>query len=147
MYLRDVLLAAGVPADGGQFRHIQLEGLDRDEAGASYGASIPIEKAMNPRGDVLLAFQMNGVDIPRDHGYPVRAIVPGHVGSRNVKVCSLCSDCNGLMPCSVVLLGWRLVLILTVRRAVRSGLPALCPPRRKASPFGSKATTRCWRRG
>ncbi len=28
---------------------------------------------------------MNGEDIPIDHGYPVRAIVPGVVGARNVK--------------------------------------------------------------
>uniref|UniRef100_H2ZCZ7 Sulfite oxidase n=1 Tax=Ciona savignyi TaxID=51511 RepID=H2ZCZ7_CIOSA len=36
-------------------------------------------------GDVIIAYKMNGVDIPRDHGYPVRAIVPGYVGARNVK--------------------------------------------------------------
>lgn len=28
---------------------------------------------------------MNGEPIPRDHGYPVRAIAPGVVGARNVK--------------------------------------------------------------
>ncbi len=28
---------------------------------------------------------MNGKDIPRDHGYPLRAIVPGIVGARNIK--------------------------------------------------------------
>lgn len=28
---------------------------------------------------------MNGSEIPLDHGYPVRAIVPGIVGARNVK--------------------------------------------------------------
>jgi len=28
---------------------------------------------------------MNGEDLPRDHGYPVRAVVPGVVGARNVK--------------------------------------------------------------
>ena len=30
-------------------------------------------------GDVILAYQMNGVDIPRSYGYPVRAIVPGRL--------------------------------------------------------------------
>jgi hypothetical protein len=39
----------------------------------------------NPYGDVLLAYEMNGEDIPLDHGYPVRAVVPGHVGVRSVK--------------------------------------------------------------
>ena len=28
---------------------------------------------------------MNGGPIPRDHGYPLRAIVPGFVGARSVK--------------------------------------------------------------
>ena len=28
---------------------------------------------------------MNGEDIPRDHGYPVRLIAPGWAGVRNVK--------------------------------------------------------------
>jgi DMSO/TMAO reductase YedYZ molybdopterin-dependent catalytic subunit len=36
-------------------------------------------------GDVLLAYEMNGEDMPRDHGAPIRAVVPGHVGVRNVK--------------------------------------------------------------
>lgn len=40
---------------------------------------------MNPFGDVLLAYEMNEEDIPRDHGYPLRVIVPGFVGVRNVK--------------------------------------------------------------
>lgn len=41
--------------------------------------------AVDPKGDVLLAFEMNGEPIPRDHGFPVRAVVPGVVGARNVK--------------------------------------------------------------
>ena len=47
--------------------------------------SIPIEKALNPFGDVILAYEMNGQDIPREHGYPLRLIVPGYVGVRNIK--------------------------------------------------------------
>jgi len=35
--------------------------------------------------DVLLAYEMNGEELPRDHGYPIRAIIPGVVGARNVK--------------------------------------------------------------
>lgn len=42
-------------------------------------------KALNPQNDVILAYEMNGEPIPRDHGFPVRAIVPGVVGARNVK--------------------------------------------------------------
>lgn len=40
---------------------------------------------MNERGDVLLAYKMNGNELSRDHGYPIRVIVPGVVGARNVK--------------------------------------------------------------
>ncbi|KAJ8412130.1 hypothetical protein AAFF_G00143970 [Aldrovandia affinis] len=82
--LRDVLLAAGyVP--GGTVRHVQFEGLDKDVAGTTYGASIPLRKAVSEEGDVLLAYEMNGEELPADHGFPVRAVVPGTVGARNVK--------------------------------------------------------------
>ena len=48
-------------------------------------ASIPIEKALSQYGDVLLAYEMNGVPLPIEHGFPVRVVVPGVVGVRNVK--------------------------------------------------------------
>uniref|UniRef100_A0A1A8NF01 Sulfite oxidase n=1 Tax=Nothobranchius pienaari TaxID=704102 RepID=A0A1A8NF01_9TELE len=84
--LRDVLLAAGFEPGVAQWaRHVQFEGLDKDVTGTSYGASIPLNKAIGEEGDVLLAYEMNGEDIPRDHGYPVRVVVPGVVGARNVK--------------------------------------------------------------
>jgi sulfite oxidase len=88
--LRDVLQYAGLDLDkcenDPKIRHVQFEGLDKDKhSNSHYGASIPIEKAIDMHGDVLLAFQMNGEDIPRDHGYPLRVIVPGVVGARHVK--------------------------------------------------------------
>lgn len=64
---------------------MQFEGLDTDAAYMPYGASVPIEKAMDPRGDVILAYEMNGETLPRDHGFPVRVIAPGIVGARSVK--------------------------------------------------------------
>jgi DMSO/TMAO reductase YedYZ molybdopterin-dependent catalytic subunit len=42
-----------------------------------------VTKAIGP--DVLIAHQMNGRDLPGDHGFPVRAIVPGHYGMASVK--------------------------------------------------------------
>lgn len=84
--LRDVLLAAGYGPDVAQRAiHVQFEGLDKDVTGSSYGASIPLNKAVSEEGDVLLAYEMNGADLPADHGYPVRVVVPGTVGARNVK--------------------------------------------------------------
>lgn len=84
--LRDVLLAAGYGPDVTSWaRHVQFEGLDKDVTGTAYGASIPISKALSEDGDVLLAYEMNGEDLPADHGFPVRMVVPGTVGARNVK--------------------------------------------------------------
>lgn len=59
----------------------QFEGLDADIAGERYGASIPIAKAMDPHGGVLLAYEMNGKPLSRDHGFPVR---PGKGGLQRV---------------------------------------------------------------
>lgn len=56
-----------------------------DPTSTHYAASIPLTKAMDPRGDVILAYEMNGQPLPRDHGFPVRVICPGIVGARNVK--------------------------------------------------------------
>ncbi len=81
--LSDVLKHVGFDPQG--VNHVQFEGLDLDPQKAPYGGSIPVHRAIDPNRDVLLAFKMNGVDIPRDHGYPVRVIVPGVVGARNVK--------------------------------------------------------------
>src|SRR6202048_4327835 len=49
----------------------------------SYTWSLPRAKAIQP--EVLIAYQMNGRDLSRDHGFPVRAIVPGHYGMASVK--------------------------------------------------------------
>lgn len=67
-----------------ELNHVIFEGLDCDQE-KCYAASIPIEKAIAPKGDVLLAYEMNGEEIPRDHGFPLRAVAPGIVGARNVK--------------------------------------------------------------
>src|SRR6266849_6035727 len=44
----------------------------------SYAWTLPRAKALQP--EVLIAYEMNGRDLSRDHGFPVRAIVPGHYG-------------------------------------------------------------------
>jgi DMSO/TMAO reductase YedYZ molybdopterin-dependent catalytic subunit len=52
-------------------------------ASDGYADSFSFERAM--RGDVLLAYLMNGEQLPPDHGFPLRVVVPGIYGIKNVK--------------------------------------------------------------
>ncbi len=72
--LGDLLDPAGPLADA---QRVRLYGVD------NYTDTIPIEKALDPT--TLLAWAMNGVDLPHRHGYPLRAIVPGYFGEKHVK--------------------------------------------------------------
>lgn len=48
-----------------------------------YARSLPLEKAL--QSEVILAYQMNGAQLPMSHGFPVRAVVPGWYGMASVK--------------------------------------------------------------
>jgi DMSO/TMAO reductase YedYZ molybdopterin-dependent catalytic subunit len=48
-----------------------------------FARAIPLEKAMNPA--TLLVYEMNGEPLPADHGFPLRAVVPGWYGMDSVK--------------------------------------------------------------
>lgn len=78
--LRDVLTSAGVTDDAVS---ALLIGLDTESPEQGFRRALPVAKALHP--DTLLAYSLNGEDLPRDHGYPLRALVPGWVGSSNVK--------------------------------------------------------------
>ncbi len=72
--LRDLLERAAPLSNAARVR---FHGVD------NYTDTIPIEKAMEPT--TLLAYRMNGVRLPHRHGFPLRAIVPGYFGEKNVK--------------------------------------------------------------
>ena len=78
-----------------QWRGVQLGYLLR-QAGVKSGAvdvivraaddytdSIPIEKALQE--GTMLAYEMNEMVLPRNHGFPVRLLVPDIYGMKNVK--------------------------------------------------------------
>ena len=65
--------------------YIQFEAYDHDETDVHFGGSAPIQKVVDGLGDAIFAYEMNGEPLPRDHGYPVRVILPGHAGCRQVK--------------------------------------------------------------
>lgn len=82
--LGEVLERAGIK------RHavdVMPYGLDANvvSGGVDYGPvrrPIPVAKALD---DALLAYEMNGEDLPPDHGYPLRLVVPGWIGVANIK--------------------------------------------------------------
>ena len=40
---------------------------------------------MSKKSDIILAYEMNGETLPKDHGYPLRLICPGMIGAKSVK--------------------------------------------------------------
>ena len=65
---------------------IVFTGADRGIQGGvehAYARSLPVEEAL--RGDVLLAYEMNGVPLLPQHGAPLRLVVPGWYGMTHVK--------------------------------------------------------------
>ncbi|MFL6524705.1 MAG: molybdopterin-dependent oxidoreductase, partial [Nitrososphaera sp.] len=48
-----------------------------------YDVGIPLDRGL--MDGTILAYEMNGVPLPAEHGFPVRAIVPGIYGMMNAK--------------------------------------------------------------
>jgi DMSO/TMAO reductase YedYZ molybdopterin-dependent catalytic subunit len=80
--LKDVLNRAGVAAGA---RQVTFQGLDHgvSEKTPVFVKALEMEHALD--GEVLLAYEMNGQDLPMLNGYPLRLIVPGYYGTYWVK--------------------------------------------------------------
>jgi sulfite dehydrogenase (cytochrome) subunit A len=80
--LKAVLDKAGVQAGAKQ---VSFDGYDEPALPATpdFVKALDIDHARD--GEVMLAYAMNGSDIPVLNGYPVRLIVPGHYGTYWVK--------------------------------------------------------------
>jgi len=80
--LKDVLAKAGVAAGAKQ---VAFNGLDTpvSEKTPDFVKSLEVDHALDE--DVLLAYAMNGEDLPMLNGYPLRLIVPGYFGTYWVK--------------------------------------------------------------
>ena len=74
--LADVLALAGVREDAVD---VNVVGLDA----VAWERPMPVAKALDSA--TMLALYMNGSPLPPDHGFPVRAVVPGWVASSSVK--------------------------------------------------------------
>ena len=79
--LRDLLQRAGVKSSG---KHVMFRGMDEIPGNVPpFIRSIPIEKALDE--DTLVALEMNGATLTKDHGFPARALVPGWIGAASCK--------------------------------------------------------------
>jgi DMSO/TMAO reductase YedYZ molybdopterin-dependent catalytic subunit len=81
--LGSLLEEAGV-GDGAV--EVLFTALDRGVEGGeeqSYARSLPLDEAL--RGEVLLAYDVNGGPLPPQHGFPLRLVVPGWYGMTSVK--------------------------------------------------------------
>ena len=65
---------------------VLFTGLDRGVEGdevQAYERSVPLEALLE--ADALLAYEVNGVPLPPQHGFPLRLVVPGWYGMASVK--------------------------------------------------------------
>ncbi|KQP01097.1 sulfite oxidase [Leifsonia sp. Leaf264] len=94
VYLHEVLALAGPTADG---TDVRFEGADhgpyhlnpvlaethRDDL--SFVRALPLATVADPAAEILIAYEMNGAPLGRDHGSPFRLIVPHWYAVASVK--------------------------------------------------------------
>ena len=83
--LKDILNMAGVK---GSSRYVGVNGLEKpaiDET-PKFFREMEIDEALN--GEIIVAYEMNGEDIPYLNGFPLKLIIPGHFSDSWVKMLS-----------------------------------------------------------
>ncbi|HTI68784.1 MAG TPA: molybdopterin-dependent oxidoreductase [Candidatus Limnocylindria bacterium] len=80
--LKDVLNRAGVGAGA---RQVTFNGLDSPllPQTPDFVKALDVDQALD--GEVLLAYEMNGEELPWLNGYPLRLVVPGYYGTYWIK--------------------------------------------------------------
>ena len=79
--LKDILARAELKNSA---RQVTFNGLDvAIFGGGDFIKAIDVNHALD--GEVMLAYQMNGADLPMLNGYPVKLVVPGYYGTYWVK--------------------------------------------------------------
>lgn len=80
--LKAVLERAGVAAGAAQ---VVFDGMDRPVVPATpdFIKALDVDHALD--GEVMIAYAMNGEDLPMLNGYPIRLVVPGYYGTYWIK--------------------------------------------------------------
>lgn len=82
--LADLLTSAGIRPEA---RYLWAYGLDRGAyeglGGGNFQKDMPLARLAE--GGVLLAYEINGVPLTAERGFPLRLIIPGYYGTNDVK--------------------------------------------------------------
>ena len=131
--LKKVLEKAGVKSGAVQ---VSFNGLDQPPIGdgPDFVKALAIDHALD--GEVMLAWQMNGAELPFLNGYPLRLVVPGYFGTYWIKHLS---DIQVLRQGRSTASGWPARIAFPTTRA-RASSPA--PRRRQRCPSAASTSAR-----
>eukprot|EP00746_Dinoflagellata_sp_MGD_P108696 gnl/MRDRNA2_/MRDRNA2_46457_c0_seq1.p1 gnl/MRDRNA2_/MRDRNA2_46457_c0~~gnl/MRDRNA2_/MRDRNA2_46457_c0_seq1.p1 ORF type:complete len:553 (+),score=95.82 gnl/MRDRNA2_/MRDRNA2_46457_c0_seq1:86-1744(+) len=79
VYLHEILSRFGVSMDLKLSKYVEFAGKE------GYKGCVPFRKAMDPFGECLICWEMNGEPLHPDHGQPLRAMIPGYSSKCSTK--------------------------------------------------------------